>query len=57
MLTKRESEIVALIKQAKNNKDIAIALGLSHGTVRQHLKSVFIKLNVKSRAELIIKEL
>lgn len=54
MLTKRESEIVALVKQAKSNKDIADILGLSNGTVRNHLKSIFIKLKLKSRMELML---
>ena len=57
MLTPTEMKITELVKQAKRNKEIADVLGITEGTVRTHMRSIFVKLNVKSRAELIIKEL
>lgn len=57
MLTKTEIEITKFVKQAKRNKEIAETMGITEGTVRTHLRSIFRKLKIKSRAELIIKEL
>ena len=57
MLTPTEYKIAILVKQAKRNKEIAEVLKISEGTVRTHLRSIFRKLKIKSRAELIIKEL
>ena len=57
MLTPMEYKIVQQVKQAKRNKAIAEELGITEGTVRTHLRNIFIKLKIKSRAELIIKEL
>jgi DNA-binding CsgD family transcriptional regulator len=56
-LTEMEYEVAMLVKQAKRNKEIADELGIAEGTVRTHLRSIFKKLKIKSRAELIIKEL
>lgn len=56
-LTPTEQKIVSLVKQAKRNQTIADEIGISEGTVRTHLRSIFRKLKIKSRAELIIKEL
>jgi DNA-binding NarL/FixJ family response regulator len=54
MLTHRESEIVALVSQGLQNKQIADKLFISHVTVRHHLTSIFAKVGVSSRLELII---
>jgi DNA-binding NarL/FixJ family response regulator len=52
-LTKREAEIVRLVSQGFANKVIARELGLREGTVKIHLHSVFRKLRISSRADLI----
>ena len=57
MLTPTEQKITSLVKQAKRNREIADIMEISEGTVRTHLRSIFRKLKIKSRAELIIKEL
>lgn len=49
LLTPREAEVVALLRQGMPNKRIARALGLSLDTVKWHLKNVFLKLNVHGR--------
>lgn len=56
-LTEMEWEVTQLVKKAMRNKEIAQELGIAEGTVRTHLRSIFRKLNIKSRAELIIKEI
>jgi len=54
-LSKREQEVVDLLLQGKSNKQIALALGISDHTVEFHLKNVYAKLQVSSRAEAILK--
>lgn len=53
-LTKREREVVALAGEGLKNKQIADRLFISEGTVRNHLTSIFGKLEVTDRFELIM---
>jgi DNA-binding NarL/FixJ family response regulator len=53
-LTRREHEIISLVAQGLKNKQIAARLYISEITVRHHLTSVFGKLEVADRFELII---
>jgi DNA-binding CsgD family transcriptional regulator len=48
-LTKREGEIAALVSEGLSNKEIGKRLGLTEGSVKQHLYSIFKKLGVKRR--------
>lgn len=57
VLTEREKQIVAHIRAGLRNKAIAANCGLTEGTVKVHLHSIFQKLGVKSRAELIVASL
>jgi DNA-binding NarL/FixJ family response regulator len=52
-LTRRESEIVALIKQSLSTLKIAKKLGLSIRTVEKHLERIYEKTGVTSREGLI----
>ena len=52
-LTARESEVAAFLGQRLSNKAIADALGISEHTVKSHLKSIFQKTGVSSRAQVI----
>jgi DNA-binding NarL/FixJ family response regulator len=52
-LSEREVEVLKLIAQGKSNKEIAGALIISEGTVKSHGKSIFAKMNVRSRAEAV----
>lgn len=52
-LTKREQEILNLITQAKNNKEIANELYISDQTVGVHRKNIMRKLGVKNTVNLI----
>ncbi len=49
-LTAREREVMALLVQGLPNKGIARALTISENTVKRHLKAIFAKLDVDSRA-------
>jgi len=54
-LSRREREIVTALVSAKPVKQIAATLNISPHTVRNHLKSIFRKLNVGSQVELVAK--
>ncbi len=54
MLTERELDVINLIALGLKNKPIGQKLFISETTVRHHLTSVFGKLGVSSRLELII---
>lgn len=54
-LSFRERQIVALIRQAKANKEIAYELCLTEGTVKDYLHTIFKKLGVRNRTELALK--
>ncbi|GAB4545201.1 MAG: hypothetical protein Kow0063_39180 [Anaerolineae bacterium] len=49
-LTGREREVLGLVAQGLSNKEIARALVITTNTVKRHLKSIFEKLGVHSRA-------
>lgn len=53
-LSEREREIIALVGAGLKNQQIADQLFLSEVTVRHHLTSIFKKLNVSDRLELVI---
>ena len=52
-LSEREIEVVDLLLLGLRNAEIAERLRLSSYTVKDHLKHVFHKLNIRSRAELV----
>jgi len=54
-LTLRESEVALFLAQGMRNRDIANALWVSENTVKTHLKSIFQKAAVSSRAEAIVR--
>jgi NarL family two-component system response regulator LiaR len=51
-LTRRENEIVSLIKQSLSAKDIAQRLSISLRTVENHLAHIYVKTGATSREEL-----
>lgn len=51
-LTAREREIAGLLVRGYVNKDIAVKLGLSYSTVKNHVSSIYKKLSIGSRHEL-----
>jgi two-component system nitrate/nitrite response regulator NarL len=53
-LTAREREVVDLVGEGLKNKAIADRLFISETTVRHHLTSIFAKLEVSDRLELVI---
>ena len=53
-LTTREHQVIALISEGLKNKQIAERLFISETTVTHHLSSIFSKLHVSDRLELLI---
>jgi two-component system nitrate/nitrite response regulator NarP len=54
-LSPRERELVQLVRQGLRNRDIAEKLGITEGTVKVYLHSVFEKTGVANRTELAIR--
>ena len=50
-LTEREREILQHLADGKSNKAIALALGISHDTVKLHVRHILSKLGLTSRVE------
>jgi len=50
-LTERERQILTHVARGESNKTIARALGISHDTVKLHVRHILTKLNLTSRVE------
>jgi DNA-binding NarL/FixJ family response regulator len=50
-LTKREADILRLIAEGRSNKEIALALSLTEGTVKGYVSTIFDKLRVADRTQ------
>ncbi|HEX7962157.1 MAG TPA: response regulator transcription factor [Terriglobales bacterium] len=55
MLTSRENEIMRLMTGGYSNREIAEALCLSEGTVKNHVSSILSKLGVRDRTRAVLK--
>ncbi|UOQ87366.1 response regulator [Gracilibacillus salinarum] len=53
-LTKREMDILSLLGEGKSNKEIAAALSLSVGTIKNHITHLLDKLGLRDRTQLAI---
>jgi pimeloyl-ACP methyl ester carboxylesterase/DNA-binding CsgD family transcriptional regulator len=53
-LSRRERDVVELIARGCDNAQIAAHLGLSEKTVRNHITSIFSKLEVENRSQAIV---
>jgi len=49
--TRRELELLNLLRQGMQNKRIAYELGISQSTVKAHLRNIMMKLKAKNRTE------
>src|SRR5262249_23630596 len=52
-LTPQEQQVVRFVGQGLSNKEVAAQLFLSPRTIEYHLRKVFVKLGISSRAELV----
>lgn len=53
-LTEREIEVVELVAQGLDNHEIAAALFMGEGTVRNHISSILQKLQLKNRTQIAV---
>ena len=54
LLSPRERSVAELVITGLRNREIALQLGITEGTVKVHLYKVYEKLGVKSRTELVL---
>ncbi len=52
-LTERELEVLASLVRGERNKEIAKSLGVTERTVRAHLSTIYLKLDVDSCAQAV----
>jgi ATP/maltotriose-dependent transcriptional regulator MalT len=52
-ISQREKEIVLLLLKGKSNKEIEDTLFIAMGTVKNHIYSIYQKIGVKNRAQLM----
>lgn len=53
-LTDRQMDVLGLVAQGKANHTVASQLGISEGTVKQHMNAIFKALNVSNRSEAML---
>src|SRR6476660_9053225 len=53
-LSNREAEVAELVSKGLSNKEVANQLFVTEKTVKFHLTDIYKKMNVKSRAQLIV---
>jgi two-component system, NarL family, nitrate/nitrite response regulator NarL len=53
MLTDREEEVISLVAMALSNRQIAVRLSITEGTVKRHLRNIFGKLGAVSRLDAV----
>lgn len=54
ILTEREIDVLRLVGEGKNNKEISTELYLSEGTVKNHITNILNKLELRDRTQLAI---
>ena len=50
-LSSREMEVLEMVTNGLNNKDVATSLGISHQTVKNHMTTIMRKLQVNDRTQ------
>lgn len=51
LLTEREMEVLSLIGQGRNNKEIASSLHITEGTVKNHVSHIFSQIGARDRIQ------
>ena len=53
-LTAREQDIIKLVSEGCNNKEISEKLYLSEGTVRNYISQMLTKLDLRDRTQMVV---
>lgn len=53
-LTEREREVVGLIAEGLDNREVAAAAYMGEGTVRNHISSILAKLHLRNRTQIAV---
>lgn len=53
LLTNRELQVISLVREGLNTREIAESLGLSFKTIEVHRHNIYCKLKIKNRADLL----
>jgi len=53
-LTEREMEVLTLVAEGLNNRDIGQRLFISENTVKNHIRNILEKLHLHSRMEAVV---
>lgn len=54
LYTKREYQVLQLLAEGKSNREIAETLNISEKTVKNHISSLFKKMNVNARTQAVV---
>jgi DNA-binding NarL/FixJ family response regulator len=54
-LTPRERQILDLMAQGLDNREVAVRLGVSYATVRSHVRHLLTKLGARSKLEAVVR--
>ena len=54
LLTKRECDVLQLLADGNSNTKILVLLGISDKTVKNHVSSIFEKMNVVHRTKAVV---
>ncbi len=54
MLTPKQFEVLRLVKRGMSNKEISDSLSVTEATVKAHISSLFKRLDVKSRTQILV---
>jgi DNA-binding NarL/FixJ family response regulator len=54
-LSKREVEVALIVAEGLTNKEVGVRLCVTEKTVKFHLTTIFRKLGVKSRTQMVVK--
>lgn len=57
VLTAREREVLGLVASGQSTREVAGSLGLSEGTVKNHLSNVMMKLEARDRTQAVLRAL
>ena len=54
ILSPREEKVLSLVALGYSDKQIAVKLGISYGTVRNHVDKAVLKLNARNRTHAVM---